>query len=147
MRSFVWGEFLISKGEDNEEIKDGSELKLGVPPRHPLWISRTIKHLSLGMPKASPLVTNNHQVVSLKLRFYHFTYYVLCLEHLFAFSFVLFVCSSYACWIVALFVWERDTLHFFIWILLCFAYILLSILSYCLFASKLSLLSFIFYLI
>ena len=50
----------------------------------------------------------------------------------FYFQFCLLFFWSYACWILALFVWERDTLRLFIWILLCFAYILLSILSYCL---------------
>ena len=35
MRTFVWREFLSSKGEDNEEIEDRSELKLGDAPMAP----------------------------------------------------------------------------------------------------------------
>ena len=61
----------------------------------------------------------------------------------FAFSLFWFVFWSYTLLDHSFLVWERDTLRFFIRILLCFAYILLSILSCCLFASKLSLLAFI----
>ena len=112
-----------------------------------------------GYPRHPLIFIDYYKVVFVELRFYHFIYYVLCLEGIpsssstiirssslnyvfitlyimcyawsvfFALSFVLFVFWSYPCWILALFVWERDMLRFFIWILLCFAYILLSILS------------------
>ena len=143
MRSFMWSEFLSSKGEDNEEIKDGSELNLG--DAYPLWISRTIKHQSLGMPKASPLL---HRLSWGCLRWTKFlALYILCdmLGASFYFQFCLFVCllvislldPSFIC------VGERYTPLFRL--LLCFAYILLSILSYCKFASKLLLLAFILF--
>ena len=69
---------------------------------------------------ASPLnifFIDYHEVVFVELGFYHFTYYVLFLERHFILLSVLFCllfCWSYDCWILALFVWERDTLHFFI---------------------------------
>ena len=109
----------------------------------PLEYLRRFNHLSLDIPTL-------HQQPS--GRFVETTFlslYILCAilgaSLCFAFIFVLFVFWSYSCWILALFVWERDTLHFFVWILICFAYIFLSILSYCLFASKLSLLVFILF--
>ena len=123
MRSFVWSEFLSSKGEEYEEIEDGSELKLGDAPWHPLWISRTIKRQSLGMPKASPLL---HRLSWGRLYWTKFlSLYILCamLGASFYFQFCLLFFWSYTCLILALFVWDRDTLRFFIWILPRFAYI------------------------
>ena len=144
MRSFVWREFLSSKGEEYEEIEDGSELKLGdAPMAPPSKYQEPSRVKAWGCPRHPLIFIDYHKVVFFELHFYHFTYYVLCLEHLFTFS--LFVCWSYLCLDIALFVWERDTLRFFVWILLCFAYILLSILSYYLFSSKLSLLAFILF--
>ena len=76
MRSFVWREFLSSKGEDNEEIEDGSELKLGDSPMASLWISRTFKRQNLGMPKTSPLL---HRLSWGRLRWTKFlSLYILC---------------------------------------------------------------------
>ena len=84
-----------------------------------------------------------HKVIFVELSFYHFRYYVLCLERLFTFSFVcyfdghmlvgslLYLCGRETC---SAFSFEYS-----------FAYIFLSILSYCLFASKLSLLAFILF--
>ena len=63
----------------------------------------------------------------------------------FLFKFVLFCFPVITMLDHIILVWERDMLRFFIRILLCFTYILLSILSYCLFASKLSLLVFILF--
>ena len=47
---------------------------------------------------------------------YVFITYILCamLGASFYFQFCLLFCWSYACWILALFVWERDTPRFFI---------------------------------
>ena len=45
MKSFVRREFLNSKGEDNEEIVDGSELNIGHAPMAP------------------PMNINNHQAL------------------------------------------------------------------------------------
>ena len=128
-----------------KKLKMDQRSSLGIPPWHPLWISRTIKRQSLGMPKTFPLL---YRLSWGHLRWTKFlSLYILCaiLGASFYFQFCLFGCWSYPCWNLALFVWERDTLRFLIWILLYFDYILLSILSYCLFASKLSLLAFILF--
>ena len=143
MRSFVWREFLSSKREDAEEWIRAQDL--GCPHGTPSGYQELSSVKAWGCPRHPLFFIDYHEVVFVELSFYHFTYYVLCLERLFTFIFVLFVCWSYPCWTLALFVWERDTRRFFIWILLCFDYISLSILSYCLFASKLSLLAFILF--
>ena len=96
-----------------------------------------------GIPSSSSTTIRSS---SLKLSFYHFTYYVLFLDLLCVFisvCFILFdghynVRSYHPC------LGERQA-PIFITILLCFAYILQSILSCCLFASKLSLLAFILF--
>ena len=54
------------------EYQEPSSVKAWGCPRHPLFF------------------IDYHEVVFVELSFYHFTYYVLCLEHLFTFSFFLF---------------------------------------------------------
>ena len=88
MRSFVWREFLSSKGEEYEESEDGSELKLGdAPMAPPLNFNEPPSEKILGCPTHPLFFIDYHEVIFVELRFYHFTYYVLCLERLFAFSF------------------------------------------------------------
>ena len=55
-----------------------TSLLLGICPYHDTW----------GCPRHPLFFINYHKVVFVELRFYHFTYYVLCLERLFTFSFV-----------------------------------------------------------
>ena len=118
-----------------------------MPPWHPPGHSRRLKHLSLGMPKASPLFfIDNHQVVSVETTF--LSLYILCAilgaSFYLTFSLFLFVCCSCTLSDPSYLVWERETLRFFIRILLCFAYILSSILSFCFFLSALVLRLYLF---
>ena len=92
-------------------IKKREELKLGEAylPQH---ISRTLKHLSLGMPKASPSSSTIIRSSLMMLYFYCFIPVYSSLERQFIFvSFVLFA----ALYLLdpSILVWERDTLHFF----------------------------------
>ena len=69
-------------------IKESESSKLGdAPGGSPLHISRRLKRLSLGMPKASPSSSTNYQVPPLKLYFYSATFYVLFLGASFCFCF------------------------------------------------------------
>ena len=140
MRSLVGNEFLSFKGEEYEGIEDGSELKLGYSPMaRPLNI-KNYQESKLGDDQGIPS-SSSTIIRSSSLNFIFITLHNMCYAWSIFFTFSFFVCWSYLCWILAL----RDTLRFFIWILLCFAYIFLSILSYCLFSSKLSLLAFILF--
>ena len=96
-------EFLSSKGEDNEEIEDGSELKLGDAPMPPPLKIKNHQASKLGdahgIPSSSSTIISSS---SLNFIFYHFTYYVLCLERIFTFSFVcyfLVICLLDPCFI------------------------------------------------
>ena len=72
-------------------IKESESSKLeDAPGGSSLHISRRLKHLSLGMPKASPSSSTNYHVTSRKLYFYSVTSYVLYLERLYVLVFVLF---------------------------------------------------------
>ena len=70
-------------------IKKSEELKAwgGLPPQR---ISRRLKHLSLGMPKASPSLSTNYQVISNDTIFLLLHTSVLFLGASVCFSFVLF---------------------------------------------------------
>ena len=95
--------------------------------------SRKEKNLSLGMPKASFLHQQTIRSSLVRLYFYFFTLFVLFLERQcgFVFSLFLFCLLLYTCWILAL-LFGRDTLRFFIKILLFFTYICWVFLSsYC----------------
>ena len=70
-----------------KKSKKGQELNLGDAQGTPRHVPRSRKHLSLGMPKASPFFVNNHQVFLVSLYFYSFAHYVFFLERLFAFCF------------------------------------------------------------
>ena len=78
-------EFLSSKGEDNEEIEYGSELNLGDAPMASPLNFKKHQASKLGHPL---FFIDYHEVIFVELSFYHFTYYVLCLERIFTFSFV-----------------------------------------------------------
>ena len=85
-----------------------------MPPCTPKKYSRRLKRLSLGMPPCIPFSINSISSSFVPLYFYHFMCYVLCLERLafsFLFSFLqLFIMSRNS----AFFMWERNTLHFYL---------------------------------
>ena len=85
-----------------------------MPPCTPKKYSRRLKRLSLGMPPCIPFSINIISSSFVPLYFYHFMCYVLCLERLafsFLFSFLqLFITSRNS----AFFMWERNTLHFYL---------------------------------
>ena len=69
---------------------------LGMHPWRPPLNIKNHQESKLGDAQGIPLIfIDYHKVVFVELRFYHFTYYVLCLERIFTFS--LFVCWSYLC--------------------------------------------------
>ena len=92
MKSFVRREFLGSTWEDDERNwRMEKSTSLGMPPWHPLWISRTIKRQSLGMPKASPLL-HRHPSGRLRWNYVFITFHIMCYSWsviLFFFQFVL----------------------------------------------------------
>ena len=51
-------------------------LSMGIPPWHHPGHSRRLKHLTLGMTKASPLFIDNHQVISVEAMF--LSLHILC---------------------------------------------------------------------
>ena len=55
----------VDPTEDDEEVEGWTKAQLGDAPWHPPEHSRILKHLSLGMPKASPLL---HRQPSGRLR-------------------------------------------------------------------------------
>ena len=87
---------------------------LGMPPCTPKKYSRRLKRLSLGMPPCIPFSINIISSSFVPLYFNHFMCHVLCLERLafsFPFSFLqLFITSQNS----AFFMWERNTLHFYL---------------------------------
>ena len=125
MRSFVRREFLGSTREDDERNwRMHKSTSLGIPPWHPPGHSRRLKRLIW----ASPLL---HRQASGRLRWN----YVFITLHVMCYSWsvsVLFVCLLVLNLLDPRYlVWERDTLRFFIRILVCFVYLLLSILNFC----------------
>ena len=135
MRSFMWSEFLSFERHGDVRIEKVSSL--GMPPWNPPRIFKNIQASKLGDAQGIPTL---HQQSS--GRFVETTFLSLCIlcamlgaSFLLSVLFVilLVICLLDPCFIC---VGERHA-PLFIWILLCFAYILLSILSYCLFASKL----------
>src|SRR5664279_4755573 len=110
-----------------KEDQEGINAQAWGFPKHPRKYLRSLKRLSLGMPKASPSSSTIIRSSPLKLCFYSFTYYVQFLERLsvlfFLFVFV-FVCLLVFTIIVPIIlVWERNTLWFLIERSLCFTYI------------------------
>src|SRR5664279_5710789 len=67
-------------------------LKIGDYQGTPRKYSRSLKHLSLGMPKASPSSSTIIRLSPLKLYFYCFTYYLLFLECLCVLFFTFCLC-------------------------------------------------------
>ena len=104
-----------------KKLKDGQKHKIGDSPMASPWIFKKTQASKLGDAQGIPSSSSTTIKSSpLKLCFYHFTWYVLFLERQFVFVCLLvrnMLDHSYL-------VWERDTLHYFIRILLCFAYIL-----------------------
>jgi hypothetical protein len=100
-------------------------LSLGKLP----WISpiysRRLKRLSLGMPKASPSSSTNYQVISSEtiFLFLHIICTFLGASVCFCFQFVFVLFAALYLLDPSTLVWERDTLRFFIGILLFFTYI------------------------
>ena len=81
-----------------------------MPPCTPKKYSRRLKRLSLGMPPCIPFSINIISSSFVPLYYNHFMCYVLCLERL-AFSFLQFFITSRNS---AFFMWERNTLHFYL---------------------------------
>ena len=113
---------------------------LGCPHVIPSKYQEPSRVKAWGCPRHPLILIDYHKVVFVELRFYHFTYYVLCLEHLFTFS--LFFAGHIFVWILSLFVWERDMLRFFSFASLISCWVFLA--TVC-FSSKLSLLAFILF--
>ena len=106
-------------------MKDGQKLKLGDAHITPIHIQE-VKESKLGDAQGIPFFINKNIRSSFKtLYFYCFIWYVLFLERqlfLFSVCLILFVCNK--SWLDSrILLWERDTLRFFIRILLCFTYI------------------------
>ena len=102
------------------------------------WISpiylRSLKRLSLGMPKASPSSSTNYQVISSEtiFLFLHIICTFLGASVCFCFQFVFVLFAALYLLDPNTLVWERDKLRFFIGILLFFTYICWVFLtSYC----------------
>ena len=91
MRSFVWREFLSSKGEDNEEIKDGSELKLGdAPMASPLNFKN---HQASKLGDAQGIPSSSSTIIrSSSLNFVFITLHIMCYAWSVFLLSVLFVC-------------------------------------------------------
>src|SRR3954462_8117417 len=86
---------------------------LGMPPCTPKKYSRRLKRLSLGMPPCIPFSIDIISSSPVPLYFYHFMCYVLCLERL-AFSFLFLFTFAFSNESEASFMWERNTLHFYL---------------------------------
>ena len=102
MRSFVWREFLSFERHGDVRMEKSSSL--GMPPWNPPGIFKKIQASKLGDAQGIPTL---HQQPS--GRFVETTFlslYILCAilgaSFYFAFSFVLFVCWSYSCWILSI---------------------------------------------
>ena len=106
-------EFLSSKGEEYEEIEDESELKLGDGPMAPPLNIKNYQESKFGDAQGIPS-SSSTIIRSSCLNFVFITLHIMC----FAWSvFLLLVClfaGHIFVWILALFVWERDTLRFFV---------------------------------
>ena len=113
MRSFVWREFLSSMREDDaRRWRLEKSPSLGMPPWHPPRHSRRLKRLSLGMPKASPLL-HRQSSGHLRWNYVFITLHIMCYS--WSINLFLFVCWSVTCLILINYiVWERDTLCFFV---------------------------------
>ena len=125
-----------------KEDQEGIKAQVGDAQGTPLIYSRRPKHLSLGMPKASPSSSTNHQVVSVETIF--LLLYILCAiigaSLCFCFQFVLFCLLVIAMLDPSILVWERDTLRFFIEYS-CSSLIFVEYLAFVLFSSCFSLIS------
>jgi hypothetical protein len=127
--SFVWRKFSsVGNGEWWDEMKYRQKLNLGdahVIPRN----IQEVQASKLGDAQDIPLFINKNIRSSFKiLYFYCFIYYVLFLDHNFFLFLVFFYFVCCNKWLV----WERDTLCFFMWILVFFTYICWVFLSsYC----------------
>ena len=126
MLSLGWRKFSSSKREGwCNKIKKSEELKLGEAPMDlPSIFQRRLKRLSLGMPKASPSSSANYHVISRETicLFLHIICAVLGASVCFYFQFVYILSSGHNLLDPSNLVWERDTLRFFIRILLFFTY-------------------------
>src|SRR4051812_31795160 len=100
--------------EDDEKIQECQTLKLGDAPVHPQEIFKETQASKLGDAPCIPFSINIISSSFVPLYFYHFMCYVLCLERLdfsFPFSFLQLLITSRKS---AFFMWERNTLHFYL---------------------------------
>src|ERR1041385_576604 len=91
------GSFKCAMEDDERRSWSVKRSRLGMPMCPPNKYSRRLKHLSLGMPRASPSSSTIIGSSLVALYFYHFMRYVLCLEHLalyFSLVCFFFVCCS-----------------------------------------------------
>ena len=112
------------------EDEEWKKLKLGDAHVTPRYIQE-VQASKLGDAQGIPFFINKNIRAFLNtLYFYCFIYYVLFLERLFSVCLVFFVVINKLD--PSIIVWERDTLRFFMWILVFFTYIYWVFLtSYC----------------
>ena len=118
--------FQVLRERMMKEDQEGTKAQASLGDAHviPLQFSRSHKHLSLGMPKASPSSSNNYQVISSEtiFLFLHIICTFLGASVCFCFQFVFVLFAALYLLDPSTLVWERDTLRFFIRILLFFTY-------------------------
>ena len=95
-----------------KKLKMDQSSSLGMPPWHPLNI-KNYQESKLGDAQGIPS-SSSTIIRSPSLKFVFITLHIMC----YAWSVFLFLLCLFAGhifdWILALFVWERDTLHFFV---------------------------------
>ena len=80
------GGFKFHERGSYKKMKNGQNNKLGDAPMESPWIFKKTQASKLGDAQGIPSSSSTTIRLSpLKLRFYHFTYYVLFLEHQFVF--------------------------------------------------------------
>ena len=110
---FRSSEFLSSKGKEYEEIEDVSELKLGDSPMAPPLKVKNHRESKLGDAQGIPS-SSSTIIMSSLLNFVFITLHIMCYAwSIFLLSVCLFAGHIFD-WILALFVWERDMLRFFV---------------------------------
>ena len=117
--SFVWSVFSsVEREQWWDEMKDGQKLKFGDANVTPRYIQE-VEASKLGDAQGIPSFVNKNIMSFLNmLYFYGFIYHVLFLKRL---LFLFSVCLVFFAVInkldPSILVWERDTLRFFMWIL------------------------------
>src|SRR3954466_7886958 len=106
--------FKCAMEDDERRSRSVKRSSLGMPTCTPNKYSRRLKRLFLGMPRASPSASTIISSSLVALYFYHFMRYVLCLERLTLYFFL--VCLALFAVVTSQtptysFVWERNTLR------------------------------------